>query len=1037
MPKVFSGRSRFLMRIFASIVACLMFVQAGIARAAIVPPVGLLPLNQIAVPEPPNLYQFVKNKALATILGKALFWDMQVGSDGMTACASCHFHAGTDNRMKNTVNPGTNDGDTFFDAQGPVQGPNETVLPTAFPFHQRQEPVEFQASPVVRDANDIVGSQGVRLQQFVGIVPGSRFDQGSVIPDPVFNVAGSNVRQVTGRNTPSVINAVFNFTNFWDGRASAFFNGVNPFGPQDTTAGVWFNVNGTLVKQPISLEFASLASQATAPPLNEVEMSFRGRTFPDIGRKMLSLTPLGGQFVHPEDSSLGLFSRATQQTDGSLSGLAGLDISYEQLIKAAFHDKFWNSNQLTPGGYTQMEANFSLFWGLAIQLYEATLVSDDTPFDRFLGGDQTALTEQQEDGFNIFFGGVGRCDLCHGGSELTMASVVSSGFVNNASHALIELMNVASGKQIIYDNGFNNTAVRKTNEDVARGGDSPFANLLTPGENLPLSFSAMAELQAQRLLPFSAPILPGNVPPDFPIANDGAFKVPSLRNVELTAPFMHNGGMLTLEEVVDFYVRGGDFPNDNKADLDLNIAEIPSMQTDLTTHAALVAFMKSMTDERVRNKEAPFDHPELLIPNGDSVNDTDVIRLPAVGMLGLSALTPLTVALSANVASPQVAGTPVTITATKDGGSGTYEYEFWLHNGSSWSKVRHYALSNSWNWDTTTAVPGGVYTIQVNIRNSGLSVPYEAYNSVVYSLIVSPSTGAVLVPDKASPQLATTPGGVTFTAAGQGGTGSYEYEFWLHNGTSWSKVQNMSASNSWNWDTAAVSPGVYTIQVNLRSAGSTASYEAYKTVVYTLTSASSATGATLEPDKASPQPVTTPGGVTLTAAGQGGSGSYEYEFWLHNGTSWSKVQNMSASNSWNWDTAAVSPGVYSIQVNLRSAGSTASYEAYKTVAYTLTSVSSATGATLEPDKASPQLVTTPGGVIFTAAGQGGSGSYEYEFWLHNGISWSKVQDISVDDTWSWDTALAPPGTYTIQVNLRSAGSFALYEAYQAAVFVLQ
>ena len=41
-------------------------------------------------------------------------------------------------------------------------------------------------------------------------------------------------------------------------------------------------------------------------------------------------------------------------------------------------------------------------------------------------------------------------------------------------------------------------------------------------------------------------------------AIDGAFKVPSLRNVELTGPYFHNGGQATLEQVIQFYNRGGD-----------------------------------------------------------------------------------------------------------------------------------------------------------------------------------------------------------------------------------------------------------------------------------------------------------------------------------------------------------------------------------------------------------------------------------------------------------------------------------------------
>ena len=46
------------------------------------------------------------DQAAAVRLGKALFWDMQTGGDGMIACATCHFHAGADNRLKNPLNPG-------------------------------------------------------------------------------------------------------------------------------------------------------------------------------------------------------------------------------------------------------------------------------------------------------------------------------------------------------------------------------------------------------------------------------------------------------------------------------------------------------------------------------------------------------------------------------------------------------------------------------------------------------------------------------------------------------------------------------------------------------------------------------------------------------------------------------------------------------------------------------------------------------------------------------------------------------------------
>jgi cytochrome c peroxidase len=653
--------------------------QAQLGGGAIPPP-DLVPLNQVPVPEPPSLFQYVKNKTAAIRLGKALFWDMQAGSDGVQACASCHFHAGADNRVKNTMNPGANGGDLTFQ----VRGPNQTLQPGDFPFHVRSQP-ELQESLVLRDANDVVGSQGVLRNDFVGVVPGQAFDLGVAQPDPVFQFGGLNARRVTGRNTPSNINAIFNFNNFWDGRAHFLFNGVNPFGPLDPTAGVWFFEGGALVKRPVAIQFGSLASQATGPVLDDTEMSYRGRTFPDVGRKLLSLTPLGQQVVHPGDSVLGPLSRAVLLPDGTTGGQNGLSWSYAQLIRDAFQDTFWSSPQLTPDGYTQMEANFSLYWGLAIQLYQATLVSDQTRYDRFLGGDQSAMTAEEQRGFDIFFGG-GACAACHVGTEGTNASVRASLFLSNSSHLLIEQMAVLAGPSTIYDAGFNNTAVRPTTEDLGRGGTAPFTNPLT-GLPFPLGFSELAKLDAARLLGFNTalfpanspltPNLPAQLPATFPTSNRGGFKVPQLRNVELTAPYFHNGGDLTLEEVVDFYARGGNFPALNANDVDAAFGDLGTLQGSPDKKAALVAFMKAMTDERVRNESAPFDHPELFVPNGMAPDgSTEFLRVPARDAAGSPvptiAITIDPVASPTRLASQTVTGTKApgaTITLRVNGGA--------------------------------------------------------------------------------------------------------------------------------------------------------------------------------------------------------------------------------------------------------------------------------------------------------------------------------------------------------------------------------
>jgi cytochrome c peroxidase len=611
----------------------------------VVPPPTLNPLNQTPVPEPLNLATFVKNKPAAIRLGKALFWDMQAGSDGLTACATCHFSAGADNRKKNQLNPGLLAGDTVFgnNRLGVLDfrqfGPNYTLQPADFPLHERQVPADFQSSPPLRDTNDVVSSQGVRLSQFVDVVPGSTVDTVTAIPDPVFHHPGSvapfnNTRRVEPRNTPTVINAVFNFTNFWDGRANFIFNGENPFGPADPSAGAWFNVGGNLVKEPVAIQFGSLASQAVGPPLSEFEMSARGRTFPKLGRKMLSLPPLGKQRVHPGDSVLGPLSNATLQQNGTVLGGNGLNISYDRMIQDAFQNNLWDSSQLSPGGFNQMEANFSLFWGLAIQLYEATLVSDQTPFDRWLGGDATALTDQQKLGFSLF-NGIGNCTACHGGIEFTTASAASVAFVNNFANGTIELMFVSDGSQVVYDNGFNNTGVTPTTDDTGRGGTAPFRNPLT-GQPIPLSFSRLAELQRLGRLPFETPILDPFLPPTLPVNADGAFKVPGLRNVALTAPYFHNGSAATLEEVMDFYTRGGNFPAANLHELDPLIGQgISLLQGKETLHAAIIAFLKALTDPRVVAESAPFDHPELFVPEGDP---EVLLRIPARDAAGQPAL---------------------------------------------------------------------------------------------------------------------------------------------------------------------------------------------------------------------------------------------------------------------------------------------------------------------------------------------------------------------------------------------------------------
>ncbi|MBI2858140.1 MAG: hypothetical protein HYX90_03580 [Chloroflexi bacterium] len=667
---------------FAGITAAAPMLDPAAVRAAAVQ-AGLTSLSTIGVPQVNNLGDFLNPgpgaKSMAVVLGKALFWDMQVGSDGQ-ACASCHFAAGADNRAKNQWNPGLRavTPDVVFGNSGllglngyPQFAPNYAVNAGDFPIHLLADPgqQDFNHRVIVRTTNDVASSQGVFKANFNGVVPGQMTDNGTAVADDVFNVGGVNVRRVEPRNTPSVINAVFNVDNFLDGRASNKFNGVNPLGPLDDSARILVNTSNVTLLVQVSIPNSSLASQATGPSLSPDEMSFIGRTFPDVGRKMLAARPLAFQKVHVEDSVLGPYSRASQ----NLNGLTFA--TYTEMVQAIFQSKYWDSTNVvtlnpdgskiinppgTPGGYTQMEANFSLFFGLAIQAYESTLISDRTRFDLFMEGDNAALDQDELAGLltfikspaqaaNPLFNGIsqGSCTSCHKSTTFSDATFTGQGVEGpielEVAPVLVDGILKLGTELVLLDNGFYNIGVRPINEDLGRGGNEL---------GKPLS----ASRQALQGFPF-APRIPANAPQNPRVLVDGAFKVPILRNVELTGPYFHNGGQHTLRQVMEFYRRNGDFSDINIAHLDGPVAQVDLRPADVTGRDVdvdrLVKFMLTLTDERVRDAIAPFDHPQIFIPNGhpgdkDTITEFDVVNgvnqardvfleIPAVGRNGRQA----------------------------------------------------------------------------------------------------------------------------------------------------------------------------------------------------------------------------------------------------------------------------------------------------------------------------------------------------------------------------------------------------------------
>ncbi|HEY3595754.1 MAG TPA: cytochrome c peroxidase, partial [Polyangiaceae bacterium] len=553
------------------------------APAAPVDPPPPVPasLSTVPVPQVAGIDQFIQDSAVVVALGKALFWDAAVGSDGL-ACASCHFHAGADNRTRNQVNPGilrqdgASSGQTFgATASGsPKAGPNYALRAGDFPFHQFVDPDNRQ-SAVRFTTDDVSSSQGTFGGTFTA--QGLLFDACQRTPDATFNVKGIGTRKVEPRNTPTMINAVFNYRNFWDGRANNIFNGMNPFGARDTSRKILqVKADGTVGVVQVALPNSSLASQAAGPPLSSFEMSCQGRTFPDLGRKVISRNALSTQVVAADDSVLAPYR----------ARLIGLSTTYADLIKRAFKPAWWNARGAF-GGYSQMENNFSLFWGLAIQAYEATLISNQAPFDAWSDAGQPAagvagFRAAEIRGLTVFMG-KGKCIDCHGGPEFTNAASQ----LRDGTHGLVEQMLMGDGGLAIYDDGFYNIGVTPAVNDPGVGGvDAIIGAPLSFSEQVKAALGGRSKVDSFDPGPIDSAAF-GGAP--IRTAVSGAFKVPSLRNVELTGPYMHNGSMATLEQVVQFYNRGGNFRNPD------HDAEIAPIGLSAQERADLVAFLKSLT----------------------------------------------------------------------------------------------------------------------------------------------------------------------------------------------------------------------------------------------------------------------------------------------------------------------------------------------------------------------------------------------------------------------------------------------------------
>jgi cytochrome c peroxidase len=231
------------------------------------------------------------------------------------------------------------------------------------------------------------------------------------------------------RNSPTLLNAMFNAGQFWDGRAG------------------------------------SLEEQAKMPLTNIIEMG--NRSLDEVADRIASI---------PE------YAKAFERVFGSA-------VTIDNIAKA-------------------------------IGAFERTLVSADSPLDRYLAGDVNAMSESARNGLTLFRGKA-RCGVCH---------AFNQNFAAFATFPFLTDMNYRNTGIAANFDGFDLLARRAMAASRERSSE-PTTELL----------------KHERAGELGRFVISGNA------LDVGAFRTPSLRNVELTAPYFHDGSAATLADVVAHY----------------------------------------------------------------------------------------------------------------------------------------------------------------------------------------------------------------------------------------------------------------------------------------------------------------------------------------------------------------------------------------------------------------------------------------------------------------------------------------------------
>ena len=308
-----------------------------------------------------------------------------------------------------------------------------------------------------------------------------------------------------------------------------------------------------------------------------------------------------------------------------------------------------------------------------------------------------------------------------------------------------------------------------------------------------------------------------------------------------------------------------------------------------------------------------------------------VVNAASTSSGGASTSTLLTISgLTPSLASPRSAGTSITFTASATGGTGQYQFKWWIFDGNTWTMAQNWG-SATYTWTPTTA--NANYRVGVWARDATVTADISMFNQSVAYPITSPAASSPgpspaptpvtitgLIPNVPSPRVAGT--SITFTASASGGTGSYQFKWWLFNGTTWTMVQNWGGA-TYTW-TPTLASGSYRIGIWARDATNTTEDSSVNvSIPFAITSGSAPAGpftiTGLTPNMSGPRPAGT--SITFTASASGGSGIYQFKWWVFNGTAWTLMQDWGGA-TYMW-TPTLANANYRVGIWARDATTTA------------------------------------------------------------------------------------------------------------------